>query len=379
MQSMKQLRKGLELFNPSVCLTQTSPLSGATRVRRPTLCKCAIRFYANRKILTVVSACGGDDVENFIKVSISIMNKDKKKPAQKKKSGSFSTIILVAIFLVGLIVLLYPTISDFWNEKRQSKAVMNYDDLIVDLTPEDYSAFFEQAEAYNKKLRLLPFPFMNHKDIAEEYYSTLDVNGDGMMGYITIDKIKVQLPVYHGTSDKVLNSAVGHVEGSSIPVGGESTHSVLSAHRGLPSAKLFTNLDKVEIGDIFTIKILDKIITYQVDQILIVLPHETDALKVEAGKDYCTLVTCTPYGINTHRMLVRGTRIENIEEKKVINVITEAYQIDPLIVTPAVAAPMLAGLLILLLVKSGKNSKKNKKKKESDQINTDPPETKQPE
>ena len=302
------------------------------------------------------------------------MNKDKKKPAKKKKSGSFSTIILVAIFLVGLIVLLYPTISDFWNEKRQSKAVMNYDDLIVDLTPEDYSAFFEQADAYNKKLRSMPFPFMNHEDIAEEYYNTLDVNGDGMMGYITIDKIKVQLPVYHGTSDKVLNSAVGHVEGSSIPVGGESTHSVLSAHRGLPSAKLFTNLDKVEIGDIFTIKILDKIITYQVDQILIVLPHETDALKVEAGKDYCTLVTCTPYGINTHRMLVRGTRIENIEEKKVINVITEAYQIDPLIVTPAVAAPMLAGLLILLLVKSGKNNKKNKKKKESDQINTDPPE-----
>ena len=329
------------------------------------------------KILTVVSACGGDDVENFIKVSISIMNKDKKKPAKKKKSGSFSTIILVAIFLVGLIVLLYPTISDFWNEKRQSKAVMNYDDLIVDLTPEDYSAFFEQADAYNKKLRLLPFPFMNHKNLAEEYYNTLDVNGDGMMGYITIDKIKVQLPIYHGTSDQVLNSAVGHVEGSSIPVGGESTHSVLSAHRGLPSAKLFTNLDKVEIGDIFTIRILDKTITYQVDQILIVLPHETDALNIVAGEDYCTLVTCTPYGINTHRMLVRGTRIENVEEKKVINVITEAYQIDPLIVTPAVAAPILAVLLIVLLVKSGRNNNRNKKKKEDESNN--PPESKKTE
>ena len=329
------------------------------------------------KILTVVSACGGDDVENFIKVSISIMNKDKKKPAKKKKSGSFSTIILVAIFLVGLIVLLYPTISDFWNEKRQSKAVMNYDDLIVDLTPEDYSAFFEQADAYNKKLRLLPFPFMNHKNLAEEYYNTLDVNGDGMMGYISIDKIKVQLPIYHGTSDQVLNSAVGHVEGSSIPVGGESTHSVLSAHRGLPSAKLFTNLDKVEIGDIFTIRILDKTITYQVDQILIVLPHETDALNIVAGEDYCTLVTCTPYGINTHRMLVRGTRIENVEEKKVINVITEAYQIDPLIVTPAVAAPILAVLLIVLLVKSGRNNNRNKKKKEDESNN--PPESKKTE
>lgn len=299
-------------------------------------------------------------------------------PAKKKKSGSASTIILVAIFFVGLVVLLYPTISDFWNEKRQSKAVMNYDDLLVDLTPEDYSALFAQAEAYNKKLKNMPFPFMNHKNLADEYYTTLDVNGDGMMGYITIEKIKVQLPIYHGTSDKVLNSAVGHVEGSSIPVGGESTHSVLSAHRGLPSAKLFTNLDKMEIGDVFTIKILDKIITYQVDQILIVLPHETESLNVVPGEDYCTLVTCTPYGINTHRMLVRGTRIENIEEKKVINVITEAYQIDPLIVTPAVAAPMLGLLLVVLLIKSGKSNKKSKKSKngtpeKKETENSDPP------
>lgn len=284
-------------------------------------------------------------------------------PAKKKKSGSASTIILVAIFLVGLIILLYPTVSDFWNEKRQSKAVMNYDDLIVDLTPEDYTAFFEQADTYNAKLRNLQFPFLSHKNLEEEYYNTLDVNGDGMMGYLTIDKIKVQLPIYHGTSDRVLNSAVGHVEGSSIPVGGESTHSVMSAHRGLPSAKLFTNLDKVEIGDVFTIKILDKLLTYQVDQILIVLPNETEALNLVKGEDYCTLVTCTPYGINTHRMLVRGTRIENLEEEKFINIITEAYQIDPLIVTPAVAAPMLAALLIILLAKSAKDSKKKTKNK----------------
>ncbi len=286
------------------------------------------------------------------------------KAKKKKKGGGASTIILVAIFFVGLSVLLYPTISDFWNEKRQSQAIVNYDDIIVDLTPEDYSAFFSEADAYNKKIRNMSFPFMNHKNIAEEYYNTLDVNGDGMMGYITIEKIKVQLPIYHGTSDKVLNSAVGHVEGSSIPVGGESTHSVLSAHRGLPSAKLFTNLDKVEVGDVFTIRILDKTITYQVDQILIVLPDETEPLNIEQGKDYCTLVTCTPYGINTHRMLVRGTRIENIEPEKVINVITEAYQIDPLIVTPAVAAPMLGILLIILLVKSGSKNKKSKKSKD---------------
>lgn len=287
--------------------------------------------------------------------------KENKKTAQKKKSGSASTIILVAIFFVGLSVLLYPTVSDFWNEKRQSQAIVNYDDLIVDLTPEDYTAFFTQADSYNQKIRNMSFPFLNHKNIADEYYDTLDVNGDGMMGYITIEKIKVQLPVYHGTSDKVLNSAVGHVEGSSLPVGGESTHAVLSAHRGLPSAKLFTNLDKLEVGDIFTIRILDRTVTYQVDQILIVLPHETENLNLVKGEDYCTLVTCTPYGINTHRMLVRGTRIENLEPERVINVITEAYQIDPLIVTPAVAAPMLGVLLIVLLVKSGKNGKSKKK------------------
>ena len=285
---------------------------------------------------------------------------------QKKKNSSASTIALVAIFFVGLSVLLYPTISDFWNEKRQSQAIINYDDLIVDLTPEDYSDLFAEADTYNGKIRNMAYPFLNHKNIEEEYYKTLDINGDGMMGYITIEKIKVQLPIYHGTSDKVLNSAVGHVEGSSLPVGGKSTHAILSAHRGLPSAKLFTNLDKLEEGDIFTIRILDRTITYQVDQVLIVLPHETDSLNIVPGKDFCTLVTCTPYGINTHRMLVRGKRIENIEEDKVINVITEAYQIDPLLVTPAVAAPMLGILLIILLVKSNKGKNKKKAKKTQD-------------
>ena len=285
---------------------------------------------------------------------------------QKKKNGSASTIALVAIFFVGLSVLLYPTISDFWNEKRQSQAIINYDDLIVDLTPEDYSDLFAEADTYNGKIRNMAYPFLNHKNIEEEYYKTLDINGDGMMGYITIQKIKVQLPIYHGTSDKVLNSAVGHVEGSSLPVGGKSTHAILSAHRGLPSAKLFTNLDKLEEGDIFTIRILDRTITYQVDQVLIVLPHETDSLNIVPGKDFCTLVTCTPYGINTHRMLVRGKRIEKIEEDKVINVITEAYQIDPLLVTPAVAAPMLGILLIILLVKSNKGKNKKKAKKTQD-------------
>lgn len=288
--------------------------------------------------------------------------KVKKTKNKKKKSGLSSTIALVAIFFVGLCVLLYPTISDFWNEKRQSQAIMNYDDMIIDFTPEDFEEHFAKAEEYNRKLNRISFPFVGYSELDDEYYSTLNVNGSGMMGYITIEKIKVQLPIYHGTSDKVLNSAVGHMEGSSLPVGGVNTHSVLSAHRGLPSAKLFTNLDKVEVGDIFTITILNQTITYQVDQVLIVLPNQIDDLYVEKGQDYCTLVTCTPYGINTHRMLVRGTRIENIEEEKKINVITEAYQIAPFIVTPAVAAPILGALLIFLMIKSSKEKKINEAK-----------------
>ena len=288
--------------------------------------------------------------------------KVKKTKNKKKKSGLSSTIALVAIFFVGLCVLLYPTISDFWNEKRQSQAIMNYDDMIIDFTPEDFEEHFAKAEEYNRKLNRISFPFVGYSELDDEYYSTLNVNGSGMMGYITIEKIKVQQPIYHGTSDKVLNSAVGHMEGSSLPVGGVNTHSVLSAHRGLPSAKLFTNLDKVEVGDIFTITILNQTITYQVDQVLIVLPNQIDDLYVEKGQDYCTLVTCTPYGINTHRMLVRGTRIENIEEEKKINVITEAYQIDPFIVTPAVAAPILGALLIFLMIKSSKEKKINEAK-----------------
>lgn len=290
------------------------------------------------------------------------MEENNNKNKKQKKSGLSSTILLLAVFLIGLCVMLYPTVSDFWNEKRQSQAIMNYDDLLVDLTPEDFSEYFEKAEEYNRKLKLISYPFLGYPELDDEYYSALDVNDDGMMGYITIDKIKVQLPIYHGISDKVLNCAVGHLEGSTLPIGGESTHCVLSAHRGLPSAKLFTNLDELAVGDVFTITILDKMFTYQVDQVKVVLPDETDELNVVNGEDYCTLVTCSPYGINTHRMLVRGTRIENIEEAKKINITTEAYLIDPLIVTPVVAIPIFLGLLVFLVVKSSKKKRKNSDK-----------------
>ena len=287
---------------------------------------------------------------------------DKNKQGKKKK-GSFTTILLVAIFFVGLCVLLYPTISNYWNVRRQTQAIMNYDKIIEDLAPDDYQDYLDKADEYNRKLAKIQNPFIGYSKLDKLYNSTLNIDGNGMMGYITIEKIKVQLPIYHGTSAQVLNSAVGHVEGSSLPVGGNGTHSVLSAHRGLPSAKLFTNLDKLVEGDTFTITILNETITYQVYKITVALPKEISDLKINPNEDLCTLVTCTPYGINTHRLFVQGRRIDNIAPEKVIKVMTEAYQIDPIIVMPVVAVPMLGALLVFLLVKNHNNFLRKKRKK----------------
>ncbi|MBQ6708812.1 MAG: class C sortase [Clostridia bacterium] len=275
-----------------------------------------------------------------------------KKKVKKKKQGLTSTILLVAIFFVGLSVLLYPTLSDFWNEKRQSQAIMNYDKLIEDLAPEDFSDHFKKAEEYNKKLSRMDFPFLGYKELDSLYKSTLDINGNGMMGYITIEKIKVQLPIYHGTSDEVLNTAVGHLEGSSIPIGGEGRHSVLSAHRGLPSAKLFSELDKLVIGDTFTITILDEILTYQVEKIFIVEPDQIDKLLTVEGKDYVTLMTCTPYGINTHRLLIRSKRIDTVYKTN-INVTADASAVDSMLIVPFIALPLFGGLIVVWTVKGG--------------------------
>lgn len=278
-----------------------------------------------------------------------------KKTAKKK---SFTGVLLVVIFFIGLLVMLYPTIADYVNSKVQSRAIMDYEEALKNLTVEDYQKFFDAADAYNAKIKDVAFPLMYY-DKVEGYNDILNVNGIGMMGYIDIDKIKVELPIYHGTDDQTLNNAVGHVQGSSLPAGGPSTHCVLSAHRGLPSAKLFTHLDKLEEGDTFTLTILDRVLTYQVDQILIVEPDEVDELYVVEGRDYCTLVTCTPYGINTHRLLVRGERIETARPKPVIYVKNEGYIIDPIIIAPAVAVPMLLILLVFLMVKYSKKTRKS--------------------
>ena len=262
-------------------------------------------------------------------------------------------IILALVFLVGLGVMLYPTISDYVNSKVQSKAIVDYEAALSQMTEKDYTEIFQKADEYNAALRSMDYPFMYY-DRLDGYMDMLRVDSSGIMGYVGIDKIKVELPIYHGTSDTVLNSAAGHLEGSSLPVGGESTHCVISAHRGLPSAKLFTNLDKLEPGDTFTVTVLDRVLTYEVFQVLIVEPSEVSALYVMDGEDLCTLVTCTPYGINTHRLLVQGRRIETEAPKPVVYVPNDAFRIDPLIVAPAVAAPMLLVLLISLFVQSGR-------------------------
>lgn len=220
-----------------------------------------------------------------------------------------STIVLVILLLIGLSLLLYPTVSDYWNSFHQTRAIATYAENVAALDNASYDAIWDAARQYNRNLCSRSNSFLLSEEQKAEYESLLDISGQGVMGYIEIPEIDVSLPIYHGTEDPVLQVAVGHLEWSSLPVGGESTHCVLSGHRGLPSAKLFTNLDKLREGDTFLLRVLDEILTYEVDQILIVEPQDTAALEIVEGQDYCTLVTCTPYAINTHRMLVRGIRV----------------------------------------------------------------------
>ena len=263
---------------------------------------------------------------------------------KRKKIG----LLLVLMLFVGICGLLYPSVSQYWNSKTQTRAVENYRDILESLKPEDYEALFQAAEDYNAALRELSNPIYEYRQV-EGYHDLLNIGGNGIMGYITISKLGVELPLYHGISAEVLNVACGHLEGTTLPIGGESTHSVLSAHRGLPHARLFTDLDKMELGDTFTITILDRTVTYQVDQIKVVRPEESQDIQIVEGEDYCTLLTCTPYGVNSHRLLVRGTRIENAPAT--LYVTSDAYLIDSLVATPVVAAPILLILLIVLMVR----------------------------
>ena len=258
-----------------------------------------------------------------------------------------STIILLVIFFIGMSVLLYPSISSYWNSKTQSKAIYDYESILASYKPEDYTAIFDAANDYNNRLLSLEEPMLDYPAI-DDYRQILDVSGNGMIGYVTIPKISQELPVYHGTSDSVLAFAVGHFEGTSLPVGGKSTHSVVSAHRGLPTAVLFTHLDRMEIGDSFHFTILDRTFTYEVDQIRIVEPNDTSLIQIAEGKDYCTLLTCTPYGINTQRLLVRGHQVDASQTRN-IYIANEAYRIEPLVVMPIVALPIIIVLLIYVM------------------------------
>lgn len=280
---------------------------------------------------------------------------------EKNNKKDYSGIILAAVFLVGLSVLLYPSLSNYWNSRVQSKAIVDYEAAVGKMTDDEKDAVFKEAEEYNLEISRLSSPFSEFAKIPN-YDNILNIGGNGIIGYISIDKIRVELPIYHGTGAAVLNVAAGHLKGSAFPVGGDGTHSVISAHRGLPSARLFTDLDKLSVGDTFTVTVLDRTVTYEVDRILTVEPEEVEALYAEEGEDYCTLLTCTPYGINTHRMLVRGKRIENIEGQPVVYVTADAFVVDPIIVTPAVAMPILIALLIFLIVKHRKKEKKGNEK-----------------
>ena len=261
-----------------------------------------------------------------------------------------TTIILLVVLLVGLSLLLYPTFSDWWNSMHQSRAVTTYVEQVANIDKDEYDHLWNEAWEYNASLTERMNSFILSEEQKAQYNEILNIGNTGIMGYVEIPIIGVTLPIYHGTDEAVLQVAVGHLEWTSLPVGGESSHCVVSGHRGLPSAKLFTNLDKLTVGDTFMFRVLDEVLTYEVDQILIVEPDDTAALMVEQGKDLCTLVTCTPYGVNSHRLLVRGHRVETQEEAAVVRVTADAVQIEPIIVAPIVALPMLLVLLIILMI-----------------------------
>ena len=277
----------------------------------------------------------------------------------KKKRNVISTAILVVLLLVGLSVMLYPTVSDWWNSRAQTRAIVTYNQSVEQMDTGDKERLLMEAHSYNATLSHLTAPFTNWED-AGNYGKILDISGTGIMGYISIPKIQVELPIYHGTSAEVLNVAVGHLQGSSFPVGGENTHAVISAHRGLPSAKLFSDLDQLVEGDTFTVTILDEVLTYEVEKIFIVKPDELDKLAIIPGGDYVTLMTCTPYGVNSHRLLVRAHRVDTVYPHNV-KVAADAVQLDSMSMVPFIAAPLFVGLLVFWIVSSRRQKTRSRR------------------
>lgn len=277
------------------------------------------------------------------------------------KKNRVTVILLVAVLLAGLSLLLYPFVSNYWNSLHQSQAIAAYMDDVRKLDDSTYEAMWEEAQRYNASLLEDENRFFPNDEEKQYYEQLLNVSGNGIMGYIEIPGIDVMLPIYHGTSEEVLQVAIGHIEGSSLPIGGESTHSVISGHRGLPSSRLFTDIDQLSEGDTFTLMVLDEVLTYEVDQIRIVEPEDISLLAIEEGQDLCTLVTCTPYGVNSHRLLVRGHRVENQGTGGMFRIMADAMMIDSRYVAIIIAIPILIIVILLMAIRSLKRRKKKAK------------------
>ena len=276
------------------------------------------------------------------------------------KKNRMVVILLIVVLLAGLSLLLYPVVSNYWNSLHQSRAIATYMEAVTELDDTAYKRWWKEAKAYNASLINKQNRFQPSEDEKAAYEKLLDISGSGIIGYVEVPSINVTLPIYHGTDDEVLQVAIGHIEGSSLPAGGPSTHCVISGHRGLPSAKLFTDLDQLAEGDIFVLRVLDETLTYEVDQIHIVEPDDISRLGIEEDRDLCTLITCTPYGVNSHRLLVRGHRVENQKVSDTLRITADAMLVDPRLVTPLIATPILLALILLLLFRSRKGKKEKR-------------------
>lgn len=278
------------------------------------------------------------------------------------KNGKWMTVLLIVILLIGLSLLLYPSLANYWNSITQTRAIATYLEEIADMDEDEYERIRNDVIEYNRALSDRKVEYTLPQEMKEQYDLLLNIAGSGIMGYISIPSIDVELPIYHGTDEGVLQKAIGHLDWTSLPIGGEGSHCVVSGHRGLPSARLFTDLDKLAVGDCFMLNVLDEVLTYEVDQIRIVEPHETDDLLIQEGKDLCTLTTCTPYGINSHRLLIRGHRVDTVEQAQAVRVTADAMVVEKLIVVPFVLLPILLMMLILLLITTRKNRIRRKGK-----------------
>lgn len=273
------------------------------------------------------------------------------------------SMLLWLVSAIGLGLILYPTVSDYINSLNSSRAIASYVEQVEDMGSQDKKLHWDNAVAYNKSLLHRPNNYILTDEQAEQYSQLLNVGGNGIMGYVVVERLNISLPIYHTTNNAVLQTAVGHLEWTSLPVGGTSTHCVLSGHRGLPSADLFTDLDQMQEGDLFMLQVLDTTLTYEVDQILIVEPVEVDALHITPGMDYCTLLTCTPYGVNTHRLMVRGHRVENQEKyvEAVVRITAEAVQINSRLVAVLMGASLLLLIFTFIMVRDHFRKKRRRR------------------